>query len=668
MSSHDPQEPSYLQDKLKDQVAMSIKEALDKATTVLSSLHRVQSYLDVIKTITPSRPAAHTEGIRGTLNQVKSIRNDTAALLQTIYLAEIGLQGMKEFDKPGNPLSAVLSDAMTNGSGVSGITDHHGVTSAEAGVVVVDVDIPGDIDFGIPSTAKKDVDLGIVISACSHCGRRFANQRSEENQLCKTCRISVIEGSASSNGCTMAPVATSQDEHVPAYSSTPIFQKPGRGGKRGNIPPMSCKICNMSFHYKRCLFRHLKENHSGIDVNNLQKYIDASSHELIKKIREDSSLFVNIGSDANSSAADSSSLSDSGLVDRGVPSIGHTLGASTLNEDMGEEEPLLADAGMSVEGDLSTMSPSNKILTDDNKMKSGSQFICTSCSKVFDRPYRLQRHMQIHNPNRPRVACHICDRTFTRFDTLENHMKCLHTEERPFKCMVESCNKTFATQSTLFHHQKTHTNGKPYNCRECNTSFALLNEYKQHMKNIHADTRDLRCSDCYKVFVSSAELDKHKLVEHRLECEMCGKTFARLAYLKMHVHIHDGDNLFNCQFCSTGFDTEYAYKQHLRSHPEYQTAKRIYHCQVCEKVFQHSSNLVAHYRSQKHRDRTSALDINTSSILSTIEGSNLSQEMGALVDEVTMSSDEDSLIHSITDNEAFQDTANPSDPVATTEN
>ena len=503
-----------------------------------------------------------------------------------------------------------------------------------------------------------------VISACTHCGRRFATQRSEQNQLCKTCHISVAQGTTTTISAnptnTHCIISVPQGDVVPAFSSTPIFQKAGRGGKRGNIPPMSCKICNVSFHYKRCLFRHLKENHSGIDLTNLQKYIDASSNQIVKKPKtgEDSSQCISV-------APDISGHSDNGLVGRTVnPSIGQVVVPSSLDEGTTTAEPLLGNGGLSLD-DLG--SPLENCLTDDSKVKPGSQFVCTNCAKVFDRPYRLQRHMQIHNPNRPRVSCHICDRTFTRLDTLENHMKCLHAEERPFRCAVESCSKTFATQSTLFHHQKTHTNGKPYNCLECDTSFALLHEYKLHMKDSHADTQDLRCSDCYKVFASPAELDQHKLVEHRLECEMCGKTFARLAYLKLHVQIHDGDNLFNCQFCSAGFDTEYAYKQHLKVHPEYQTAKRTYHCQVCEKVFQHPSNLVAHYRSQKHREKTTGLDINTSSILSTIEGGDLSHEMGALVDEVTMSSDEDNLIQSIADNEAFQASGNYDHPASSTD-
>lgn len=33
----------------------------------------------------------------------------------------------------------------------------------------------------------------------------------------------------------------------------------------------------------------------------------------------------------------------------------------------------------------------------------GEKYICSTCNKTFDRPYRLQRHIQVHNPNRPKV-------------------------------------------------------------------------------------------------------------------------------------------------------------------------------------------------------------------------------------------------------------------------
>ena len=37
-----------LHDKLREQVAASVKEALNKSTAILSNLHRLSSYLDVM--------------------------------------------------------------------------------------------------------------------------------------------------------------------------------------------------------------------------------------------------------------------------------------------------------------------------------------------------------------------------------------------------------------------------------------------------------------------------------------------------------------------------------------------------------------------------------------------------------------------------------------------
>ena len=89
-STSEGQEP--LQERLKDQVSVSIKEALDRANTVLTNLHRVQSYLDVIRILSTHRSS---DVIKNALEQIHAARNDTATLLQHIYLTEIGLQSLQ---------------------------------------------------------------------------------------------------------------------------------------------------------------------------------------------------------------------------------------------------------------------------------------------------------------------------------------------------------------------------------------------------------------------------------------------------------------------------------------------------------------------------------------------------------------------------------------------
>lgn len=140
MSFQEPQEQSgLLHDKLKDQIAVSIKDSLTKATTVLSSLHRVHSYMDVLQTM-PSRfgSGGGGEGIRNALEQVRAIRNDAAALLQTIYLTELGLQSLRDVEKTTPTTSSsnvtivpILGSSMVN----SDLTTSAAINSNSSDVV-----------------------------------------------------------------------------------------------------------------------------------------------------------------------------------------------------------------------------------------------------------------------------------------------------------------------------------------------------------------------------------------------------------------------------------------------------------------------------------------------------------------------------------------------------
>ena len=111
-SSTDAQEP--VQERLKDQVSVSIKEALDRANTVLTNLHRVQSYLDVIRILSTPRSG---DVIKNALEQIHAARNDTATLLQHIYLTEIGLQSLQDFGNGGGLMG--MSSGANGGTATS---------------------------------------------------------------------------------------------------------------------------------------------------------------------------------------------------------------------------------------------------------------------------------------------------------------------------------------------------------------------------------------------------------------------------------------------------------------------------------------------------------------------------------------------------------------------
>lgn len=373
--------------------------------------------------------------------------------------------------------------------------------------------------------------------------------------------------------------------HSQSTASSSVHRKP----KKPSTVSVSCKMCGASFVYRRCLLRHLKENHPNVDQNNINSYI----------INENSSTAV----------PQEVSLSVSEIQ------------LATQSQDQeGEDE---------AQGKKSTNEEANPTTKQ--------LYTCSICNKIFDRPYRLMRHLNIHDPNRPRVTCHVCDRSFTRLDTLVNHVKSVHSNERPFSCQYTNCEKTFATQTALMCHLKTHTNGKPYQCRECDAAFSLQLEYKIHIRQAHPETEKLRCNDCYQVFSDATSLEEHRSAEHLFECEVCGKKFARLAYLQLHAKIHRGDSFFNCSVCSEGFSLESAYRQHMKSHPKIDRGKK-FHCQLCDVNFDVPADLIAHYSSEEHRQKSNTLGLDSSTTILNTISSDLSDlsEMAAIVDNVAM--------------------------------
>lgn len=141
-STTETQEP--LQERLKDQVSVSIKESLDKANTVLTNLHRVQSYLDVIRILSTPRSG---DVIKNALEQIHAARNDTATLLQHIYLTEIGLQSLQDFGNGGGLIGASSAGGVTSSSSAS-------TTSSSANALGTFMPILGDTinSSGVAST------------------------------------------------------------------------------------------------------------------------------------------------------------------------------------------------------------------------------------------------------------------------------------------------------------------------------------------------------------------------------------------------------------------------------------------------------------------------------------------------------------------------------------
>ena len=83
--------------------------------------------------------------------------------------------------------------------------------------------------------------------------------------------------------------------------------------------------------------------------------------------------------------------------------------------------------------------------------------------------------------------CHLCSDKFPDIVTLQAHvlehsgnLKAQQQQTGVFECNF--CQKTFATQGSLYLHKKTHTGDNPYSCLECHKQFRDKTRLTTHMR------------------------------------------------------------------------------------------------------------------------------------------------------------------------------------------
>uniref|UniRef100_A0A8C4QFQ1 C2H2-type domain-containing protein n=1 Tax=Eptatretus burgeri TaxID=7764 RepID=A0A8C4QFQ1_EPTBU len=134
-------------------------------------------------------------------------------------------------------------------------------------------------------------------------------------------------------------------------------------------------------------------------------------------------------------------------------------------------------------------------------------YACTVCCKEFDHSSHRNRHMLIHNGDRP-YTCYLCGKTFNQLSHQQIHMRS-HTGERPYRCKV--CPKTFSNRSGLIRHLRLHTGEKPYTCTVCGKDFSQSSNQQIHM-TIHTGKFPYACSECGKEFSHPSNFRRHKLL------------------------------------------------------------------------------------------------------------------------------------------------------------
>ncbi|CAG5924107.1 unnamed protein product [Menidia menidia] len=183
-----------------------------------------------------------------------------------------------------------------------------------------------------------------------------------------------------------------------------------------------------------------------------------------------------------------------------------------------------------------------------------------------------------------------------------------------FRC--NKCDRSFKLYYHLKQHLKTHLGSleKPHVCSHCGKAYTREGALKQHIGTFHFDTEELSrsqkpqkkvhvCEYCKKHFDHFGHFKEHlrkHTGEKPYECPDCHERFARNSTLKCHMAACQNGagakkgrkKLYECQVCSSVFNSWDQFKDHLVSH----TGDKPNHCTVCDMWFTHAKELKAHLK------------------------------------------------------------------------
>lgn len=114
------------------------------------------------------------------------------------------------------------------------------------------------------------------------------------------------------------------------------------------------------------------------------------------------------------------------------------------------------------------------------------RYFCDICGFGAFLKCNLSTHMSKHvaREHREQILCSMCSSTFTRFESLRNHMKTEHGQNAEIlQCF---CGKQFNLRHKLTTHiKRTHNNIRDHHCSLCPKQFFTPKELRSHVLKCH---------------------------------------------------------------------------------------------------------------------------------------------------------------------------------------
>ena len=162
-------------------------------------------------------------------------------------------------------------------------------------------------------------------------------------------------------------------------------------------------------------------------------------------------------------------------------------------------------------------------------------------------------------------TCDTCGTSFLRIGSLQVHTRS-HRRMNMYTCQL--CTALRASQCERNVPDKILTSVKHFACSTCGKSFARVGYLREH-ERMHSGERPFTCTLCGMSYARAGSLRDHEMIHSGVKpftCTRCGKSFIRVGHLRDHERIHSGVKPFTCTLCGKSFSQMGNLIRHERLH------------------------------------------------------------------------------------------------------